>query len=119
MYVCSGSGAQPYSFGSSGDGTVCNIAETAIGNTTVVGSMPGCVGANAPFSEVFDLSGGVHEWTAECSGYTGADDSCAFRGGSFVHDLNAARCTVPDTAPRSATWSDGGFRCCADKPEPG
>lgn len=118
MYVCSGSGAQAYSFGSSGDGTVCNIAETGIGDTTVVGTMPSCAGLNPPFSQVLDLSGGVHEWTAECTGYTGADDSCAFRGGSFVHDLNGARCTVPDAAPRSATWSDGGFRCCADKLAP-
>jgi sulfatase modifying factor 1 len=116
QYACSAAGTQAWAFGNAGDGTVCNIVETGIVDTVEVGSMTDCHSPNGPFDAIFDLSGSGHEWTDECNEQTGEFDYCAMRGGSFEHDLLGARCDNDSYNSRGEYWSDGTFRCCADKP---
>ena len=113
-WACTQGGMTTYPYGDTGDPTVCNIDVMNLNDVWDVGSGADCVGATAPFDEVFDLSANAHEWTAECTGYVDELDDCRMRGGSYEHTLSDGACDDSSGLTRGNTWSDGTFRCCAD-----
>lgn len=102
--ACRGAGTA-YPYGDTYQASTCNGTDAAFGGTWPVGSNPTCVSAEG----VFDLSGNVAEWTAECS--TGA---CTYRGGSFASPGTQMTCTSRFSGSIDGPSPNIGFRCCGD-----
>jgi len=113
--VCTQGGALQFPYGNVFDPNGCNGGEHAGPREPVpVETTPGCQGG---YPGVFDMAGNVHEWENACdtttSGANGANDVCAFRGGSF-HDVPQDSCATTYAWGRAQIDCDIGFRCCAD-----
>ena len=116
--ACSAGGVKTYPYGDTYRGSTCNGYERAAGGVVAVGQMNACEGG---YPGLFDMSGNVEEWEDSCTGATGADDQCQFRGGSYNDGVANARLNC-DFAGNSTSWygtrasSDAnlGFRCCRD-----
>lgn len=114
-YACTQGGATAYPYGSTLDTAICNTSESALGIQDV-GSFPGCRGTMAPFDQIFDLSGNVHEWSDECDNTNGATDLCRYRDGAQSHPAWDCACAHDEAHERSQYHSfDNGIRCCASK----
>lgn len=109
--ACSHSGSQTYPYGNNYSGTACNGSDNGIGAAVAVGSKQTCQGG---YSGLYDMSGNVSEWVDACEGYTGADDSCQDRSGSYMTDQNTQACGYAFNDKRSDSFDDVGFRCCWD-----
>lgn len=83
--------------------------------TVPAGSLGDCQSTQTGFGGVYDLSGNVGEWEDSCDGFTGGQDFCHVRGGSFFSDRDSLRCVAGAYASeRRADANDvTGFRCCS------
>jgi hypothetical protein len=75
-----------------------------------VGSILSCFGG---YNAIYDMSGNAEEWEDACTG-TGANDSCAARGGNRTDSSAALQCTGSKVTTRTLKSNLRGFRCCAD-----
>jgi formylglycine-generating enzyme required for sulfatase activity len=112
--ACSSAGVYKYPYGDTYQGTTCNGVNYGASGTIAVGAATGCHGLASPFSELFDMSGNVAEWTDACFAQSGATDSCQSRGASYSHNSTTLLCTATLNAQRKATAAFRGFRCCSD-----
>lgn len=103
-FACSANGTRAYPYGASFDANACVTG----GGRAPAGSKATCEGG---FPGVLDLSGGVEEWTDEC---TESFSDCVARGGTFS-DAKGFECTTEDThlQPRMLAEAWRGFRCCS------
>jgi hypothetical protein len=115
--ACSQHGNFSYPYGAAYDPTKCNGSQSVDGGSLGPGlaaTWPMC----GPMT-LLDMSGNVAEWEDSCSGTTGATDTCAIRGGSYLDGAGPLRCDSgqtagPITKPRNYDNAalDVGFRCC-------
>jgi len=118
--ACSSDGAYGFPYGPEYQPTTCVDAPASTGPQDV-GTTAGCHGVEPPFSEIFDLSGNVAEWTDECETARGPDDWCMLRGGSYHQanlnegDLGCGQLGQSNLAVARDTGVNDlfGFRCCA------
>lgn len=113
--ACTAAGVHKFPYGDTFDAEACNGGEHSGTRAIVsVATTPGCVGG---YPGIFDMAGNVHEWENACDSVTagdgGANDNCAFRGGSY-HDLVQDSCFTAYSWARSMIDCDIGFRCCGD-----
>jgi formylglycine-generating enzyme required for sulfatase activity len=116
--ACTSGGRYDYPYGNDLDTAVCRGADAEDYTTWglgEVGSFAGCHSPDAPYSDVYDLSGNAAEWDNTCDG-DGPDDGCRIRGGSFEHNEHGLRCAMARDLhwPRMRRVGAIGFRCCAD-----
>ncbi len=113
--ACSAGGRHIFPYGDTYDPEACRTEPAPDKDTNLrpVGLYPSCVGG---FPGIFDLSGGVHEWTDGCFGTGGASasDLCRQQGGSYTHPAAEQTCVSEASIPRASKYDDLGFRCCAD-----
>jgi len=114
-YACrQGSLSSTYPYGNTKSTTAC---VTSGGTPADVASKAACVGAVAPFNQIFDLSGNVGEWEDACDRYedvTGPDGRiCKVRGGWVGADRYD--CDEPQESTVLYKALDLGFRCCVDR----
>jgi hypothetical protein len=113
-YACTSGGTTDYPYGDAYSPNACDGADlTQPDHKVAVKQMGACRGASAPFSDVYDMSGNVHEWEDACAGSTGAADACRRRGGSFKENATGLRCDASASLSRGMNDSRTGFRCCA------
>ncbi len=107
-------GLHNYPYGNQYSAAACNGKDKGIDGSVPVGTSPGCEGG---FPGIFDMSGNVGEWENTCQAAPDGGphnlDTCALRGGSFVHTPDEMRCTDGYMNPREQVFFDVGFRCCA------
>jgi len=106
MYACTGGSSNAYPYGSTFDGTLCNVNASA---TIPAGSRATCQGG---VPGLFDMSGNVEEWVDACQ-----TDSCLARGGDFSATAANAGCTTAIATMlefRTAAENFRGFRCCSN-----
>ncbi len=116
--ACTSGGRYAYPYGDALDTTICRGADAEDYTTWGlgdVGSFSACHGPDAPYGDVYDLSGNAAEWDNGCDG-EGPDDPCRIRGGSFQHHAQGLRCAMARDLrwPRMRRMEAVGFRCCAD-----
>ncbi len=108
LVACSRDATRTYPYGNQYDPNACN-GDNRVGKTTPVGSLPGCVGG---YDGLFDMSGNVSEWTADC------DDAgvCLHKGGGYSTTDGATKiaCAAFGGIGRMENYSSVGIRCCAD-----
>jgi formylglycine-generating enzyme len=117
--ACTNNGASIYPYGPSYVASACNGSDYGVGtygNERVVaaGSMSSCVVTGLG---IYDMSGNVGEWEDSCGGWTGEDDICRSRGGSYVTalaDLLRCRTASATLYARNTVRGSVGFRCCRD-----
>lgn len=94
---------------------LCNGAEfwssTADATIFSVADMRGCHSSVNGYSDIYDLSGNVGEWTDDC--VVGSSTLCAMRGGSFRDQGNQTGCQSPLFRGPTYQADDLGFRCCS------
>jgi formylglycine-generating enzyme required for sulfatase activity len=106
--ACTGGTGRTYPYGNTFDGSACNGGQ--FGQSTDVGSLPGCQGAAAG---LYDMSGNIDEWSLRCATSTGAGDSCSTHGGDYSNDPpEELTCTSAYPRSRSTVLAFVGFRCC-------
>lgn len=98
--ACGGSKGQPYPYGSSFQGGVCNSSTDELAE---VGSHDGCEGFS---SGVFDMVGNVAEWVNACEANLG----CQTIGG---HYAESGTCSLSSLKHRDEQLPNVGFRCCS------
>ena len=110
--ACSSGGKHVFPYGDSYDVTACN-KENNIGRPMDVPARATCHGPEAPFDDIFDMSGNVSEWV----NWTREDKKGAV-GGNYVFEAADSACRAVSSAPPNldATSKTLGFRCCADDP---
>lgn len=97
-YACRRKGTQSYSYGDRFQAEICNLRSGQLGPAGSKGECHSEAG-------VYDLNGNAAEWVEEG----------AIRGGSAL-DESEGRCSSERANPdRQASYSDVGFRCCADR----
>ena len=116
--ACTSGGSYDYPYGNDLNTTVCRGGDAEDYTTwgfLESGSFPDCHSPDAPFDEVFDLSGNVAEWDNGCDGEE-PDSPCRIRGGSFQHNGHGLRCAMAGDLrwPRTRQVQSVGIRCCAD-----
>lgn len=117
-FACTNGGQTAYPYGNVPDPDACHGIESwmSSGDYLIdVGSLATCHGTVPPFEQVFDMSGNVFEFTAECDPYSGPTDPCNVRGGTSPHSAAENSCYRLWPLSRDTTESNLGFRCCADK----
>jgi formylglycine-generating enzyme required for sulfatase activity len=116
MAACSADGAHAYPYGGAYNENACNGADYGQPDQLLpTQAAVGCRGTAAPYSDVYDLSGNVHEWEDSCSGENGATDTCRRRGGSYKSKDTALSCDANDqVATRGGADGLTGFRCCSN-----
>lgn len=119
LAACRGSDRRAFPYGPEFQPSRCQVGSydhaAPGGRTTVaVGSLPDCQGG---LSGLFDLSGNVGEWLADCKG-----DYCKFRGAAYVgnepveHFAGCGEvCSGNDKGLKSGAV---GVRCCRDRKAP-
>jgi formylglycine-generating enzyme len=108
--ACSKGGATAYPYGPTFQPALCNDSNRDAGKPLPVGSLSGCVGG---YPGLFDMSGNTIEWTDECSGTTGQNDLCDFRGGAWDDTDPIEACAQATPEQRNLADNTIGFRCCA------
>lgn len=99
-------------------GTGCKVAPSTCG-TVPVGSLPECRGAGV-YSQIFDLSGNVHEWIGLTDEAAAAlNPQASYLGGSFGRAIFSGSRDFSCLGTNGSTtvsipFSNVGFRCCAD-----
>ena len=116
--ACSSGGSYDYPYGDTLDTTICRGADAEDYTTWGIveaASQSGCHSPDAPYSQLYDLSGNAAEWDNSCDG-DAADDGCHIRGGSYQHNEHGLRCAMARDLrwPRTRRHQAIGFRCCAD-----
>lgn len=109
-YVCSQGSQTNYSYGNTFSPNLCADGNT-MKNTVEVSGKPECAGAQAPFSEIRNLTGNVAEFEDACENYP----FCRVRGLSndtFAEE--ATRCDSFTDRNLEAYFPNIGFRCCYD-----
>ena len=118
LAACSGSDARAFPYGPEFQPSRCHVGSYDNpgpgGRTTIkAGSIPDCEGG---LPGLFDMSGNVSEWVADCKG-----DYCKFRGAAYVGNEPVEHfagcgdvCSGNDKSLRSGTV---GTRCCRDRKE--
>jgi formylglycine-generating enzyme required for sulfatase activity len=107
--ACQGTEGSLYPYGSIYEPDRCYGADRS-GSTgsyqdpVPTGSMTDCEGG---YSGLFDMSGNLWEWTADCSG-----DDCQMRGGSYQDVREDLLCESTYTGDGDRAYLDTGFRCC-------
>ena len=113
--ACSMGGSRSFPYGNLYVGDRCNGVDYPSTATIPVQSAAQCQGG---YPLIYDMSGNVREWENGCSGSSGASDSCAERGGSYLDDQTTPpqtlQCGSAPLAPRSDRSRLRGFRCCSD-----
>ena len=104
LAACRGPEGHSYPYGDYYGTHLCNGFEHGAGVAVETGSMAGCEGG---FPALFDMSGNVWEWIADCS-----DDLCHVRGGSFNRHETGMRCTADLGFAPDERYAAIGFRCC-------
>jgi formylglycine-generating enzyme required for sulfatase activity len=114
FFACTSSATNDFPYGDAYSPTACNGADlTQPDKLKAVKQMLACRGASGPFSDVYDMSGNVHEWEDACSATSGSSDACRLRGGSYKTGALLLRCDADTTLARGMSDSRTGFRCCA------
>jgi formylglycine-generating enzyme required for sulfatase activity len=115
--VCSVNGAQTYAYPGTYSRAKCFTEEATVDAT---GTRTTCAGAEAPYSNVFDLIGNAMEWENSCTAALSGETStrCRTRGGNYGSGA-AAECVAKDTPTSDLTTINTrlpgiGFRCCKD-----
>jgi formylglycine-generating enzyme required for sulfatase activity len=112
-----GTDGREYPWGDEFDGRLCNVDQTGIENTSVVGLFP----SGASPCDALDMSGNVWEWCQslyEPYPYraedgredTKAEDYRVLRGGAFNLDQFSARCAYRNYNLPDSLWLYYGFR---------
>lgn len=116
LAACRGTDNRAFPYGPAYEPSRCHVgsydAPGPGGRTTVAaGSVPDCEGG---LDGLFDISGNVSEWVADCKG-----DYCKFRGAAYVgnepveHFAGCGEvCSGNDKTLKSGTV---GVRCCRDR----
>jgi formylglycine-generating enzyme required for sulfatase activity len=102
--ACTRGGLHQYPYGDTFEAASCNVDS---GGSWPVASHATCEGG---YPGIFDLSGNLFEWGADCTGDAGATDSCPGLGGSY--DTNNACNAGADV--RTRVQGDTGIRCCME-----
>ncbi len=122
--ACSHAGTKDYPYGDTYMGDLCAGLDNISAVHPLATPQTSCVGG---YDDLYDMSGNVAEWEDSCSGTSGASDTCADRGGSYL-DSNAAvgpspslQCNSnvhgsPQIAAKARNTQDKeiGFRCCSE-----
>jgi sulfatase modifying factor 1 len=119
--ACSRGGEQAYPYGPTFQPFCGGSIEAGVPGPQPVLYYPKCVG---PVSGLYDMSGGVREWTDSCAAQTnngvsdgaeGPGDQCVAMGGAYSSQ-NAAdlACDSVRNWQRNSTVGDIGIRCCLD-----
>lgn len=115
LAACRGTEQRAFPYGSEYQPSRCHVGSYDNpgpgGRTTIkAGSTPDCVGG---LPGLFDMSGNVSEWVADCK-----DDYCKFRGAAYVGNEPVAHfagcgevCSGNNKGLKSGTV---GVRCCRD-----
>jgi Sulfatase-modifying factor enzyme 1 len=116
--ACSNGGTTAYSYGDTFEVDSCRAdfdSQTEEFGTVPVGSYPACHGAESPWDAVFDMSGNVAEWTAECEIGPGTLMRCLSVGGAYgAYGESFADCSFAGKVETDLGSPTTGFRCCAD-----
>jgi formylglycine-generating enzyme required for sulfatase activity len=102
--ACTHGGLHQYPYGDTFEPGSCNVDSSG---SWPVASHATCEGG---YPGIFDLSGNLFEWGADCTGDGGATDNCPGLGGSY--DTNNACNAGGDV--RTRVQADTGIRCCTD-----
>jgi sulfatase modifying factor 1 len=113
-YACSINGAVSFPYGGVPDNTACVWNMPSSTTPAVVKSKATCVGAFAPFDQIYDMSGNVAEWTDSC-GIVSGETYCRLRGGNYTNTaIYDTACDADFGFPFTAEAGTVGIRCCAD-----
>ena len=116
LAACRGTDQRAFPYGPEFQPSRCHVGSYESpgpgGRTTIAaGSIPECEGG---LPGLFDMSGNVSEWVADCKG-----DYCKFRGAAYVGNEPVEHfagcgdvCSGNDKGLRSGTV---GVRCCRDR----
>jgi hypothetical protein len=108
-----------YPYGASYMSGYCNDSQAPppAGHPEMVATRTICHGTSAPFTQIFDMSGNIAEWTDSClitdPTHPAATDLCSVRGGAFLDHDPAIACAANVPHPRNTASGAIGFRCCA------
>ena len=120
-YACrAGDSAYPYPYGVTYDPAACQTESDA---GTLVASRASCHGKGAPFDRIFDMVGNAAElqdytfpdYVADAGGADATPDNTRSRGG-WSGLGKEATCGRRDDYGVGTSFSEVGFRCCADAP---
>jgi formylglycine-generating enzyme required for sulfatase activity len=100
-----GSFGRRYPWGNKFDPKRCNILESGIKDTTMIGSY---TGGESPY-RCSDMAGNVWEWTS--SYYEEDQEYIVLRGGSWRKDRRNARCAKRNWTNPVLRTTETGFRC--------
>jgi Sulfatase-modifying factor enzyme 1 len=109
FFACSRGGKQVYPYGNTFDDSACATADNPyVSGVRKVNKVGNCEGG---FVGIGNMSGNVAEWENSCSEWSGQNDGCHQRGGSYQSIEEGVRCTFDDFQYRA---NGAGIRCCAD-----
>jgi ELWxxDGT repeat protein len=116
MNACTGGGQYTYPYGNTYAAGTCvdgNYSDAATPGLRPVHEAAGCQGG---FPGIFGMSGNAWEWEDWCDLGLGnpSMDTCYLRGGSFSSDSTSLTCAAYGYNTRQTTYSEFGFRCCAE-----
>jgi hypothetical protein len=114
--VCSAGQELAYPYGSSYEVATCNDVAYGTNSTLPPGTAEDCHGSEAPFDELYDLSGNVSEWVHNCGevALPGPTLHCVRRGGDYTSQADDSACAEAPTAAPATADATTGIRCCAD-----
>ncbi len=102
--ACSGPLEYTYPYGFSYNPDACNGGDHGAQGVVPTGSMLNCEGG---YDGIFDMSGNLWEWNADCQG-----DQCTQMGGAWYIAGNNISCETSRNDDKSASGPNVGFRCC-------
>lgn len=115
MNACTSGGRNEFPYGTAYDASKCHTLGIPNAQPRPVGGAA-CQSSVDGYGGIFDLSGNVAEWVAECERSQGAGDRCRIRGGSFDDKEEFASCDDDSFIVRDSRLIQVGFRCCWDPP---